>query len=270
MMKGESGRIIEDFIEDKYGSGGPDAARFEPDPTEVHASQVASCERRQWWEHERNPTTEPSVYFELGRMYERMYGRALSSTYEDWRFMQDLGATIRMGRIGGEHREITGESDWVILRQEARDLVDEHGQPDEVELLENRNRAVHFPDGHVEKYGQDEQTCVARVDETKTTGNLRWIRSHGHKKKHEYQLAVYQMAFRSPGDIVYMERDDATEWRYSFPHRPEMDLDIRVRAKQRFETYESDELPDTSPLDEDECHWCEFENECQAQGGSIW
>lgn len=255
--------VIQEFIENKYGSDSPGSDRFKKERGEVHASQVSNCQRKHYWNHRQPKATDPSIYFELGRMYERMYGRALASVYGEDMVIQDVGVEIHIH----DDLKIVGESDWCILREpfEGENLkyvLETDGTRREIREYGSRQ------EGHV--IDEDTEPLVEEVLETKTTRKIKWKRVYGYDESHEYQLSVYMMAMDVPGKIVYMERNDATEWEFEFDRDENMDMDIRIRAQQHYRNLGSDEVPSTSPVSEKECKYCDHQAECKKLGGSKW
>jgi hypothetical protein len=266
--------VIEGYLEAKYGDGGPDADRFEPVPDVVHASRVSECQRKYYWKNERNHQAGASPYFELGRIFEMMYGAALAyehdpevtpevlSRHPPWEVAersrvvaQDVSVNIRVG--GGA--KITGESDWVVLEGPME------VQPDRVEAADGSRRLV-LRDGTERRYDGE----VAKVVETKTKGDIDWPRRDGPDEKHVYQVYPYMHGLDAPGEIAYMERDDWSEHVAGLEYDEDVWLDVKVRAVRHVQNAGGGGTPPTTPLGPDECKWCPFQDECVEVGGSVW
>lgn len=250
--------VVSEYINDKYGSDAPDSDRFKNEIGEYHASEIGTCERRLKWKFERNPQSDPSPYFELGRMYERMYGRALRNKYGDDRVLQDVEVEIHVT----DDITIVGESDWCVLREPYDgDTLKYvlHTDGTRVEMRDNETREVDIGEQLVEK-----------VIETKTTKAIKWKQMYGHSDGHEYQIGVYLWAIGVPGYIVYMERNDASEVSFSIPYNKMLCRDIELRARRHHKNMQSDVLPPTTPLSDQQCKYCPFTDECKQIGGSQW
>lgn len=263
---------VQEYIDSKYGAGGPGSGRFEPDPNEVHASHLAECQRKRYWKHKRDHSSDPSVYFELGRVFELLYGAALAFEHDPaitqrtlksnqpWevagmstRVQQDVGVTIELG--GGV--SITGESDWVVFED---DRVFEHAT-----VSEDGERTVTMPDGSEVLYDEGN---IEKVVETKTKGDLAWL--DGPVEKHTYQLYPYMHGLDCPGEVAYMTRDDFQERVYPVEYEETKWLDCVARARRHSANMSGDEVPIATPLDESACKWCDFKDDCRAEGGSEY
>jgi hypothetical protein len=279
---------IERYLDAKYSAGGPGSSRFDPVDGEVHASQVSDCQRKRKWKHERGTRSDPSPYFELGRVFEVLYGAALAfkhdpdvtedtlKSHPPWEVVelstavvQDVNVEIAIG--GGA--SIVGEADWAVLKPRALQHAREAGGPDAFEVHEPGDRTVVWDDGtEHELAGGDGATPVEKVVETKTKKDLDWVRRKGPDEKHVYQVYPYMHAFDAPGEIAYMQRNDWEELVVPLEYDEDRWLDSLVRAKAhaRNQSGAADGVPPTTPLNEDECRWCDFSHECQQVGGSRW
>jgi len=263
---------VKEYLNAKYSVGGPESDRFKPDAEEVHSSQVSECQRKRWWKHDRGHRADPSPYFELGRVFEVMYGAALAFEYDPatttnvlkkhspWevveravRVKQDVGITIELGEC-----RIIGECDWVVFES---DLTFDH-----ITLRKDGTRVV-YVDGEEYDY---EGRHVTKVVETKTKKDLDWVRQKGPDEKHVYQVYPYVHALNCPGEIAYMQRNDWEELVVPIEYDEDIWMDCMIRAKQHHHNMAGDTVPSTSPLDDDECYFCPFKDECKSIGGSAW
>jgi len=263
---------ITQYLNAKYGEGGPGSKRFTPDPNKVHSSQVSECQRKRWWKHTREYTSGPSPYFELGRVFEVLYGAALAFEHcpaiskgmlkknQPWeivekaiRVKQDVGITIEL-----DDHDIVGECDWVVFTSDVTfDHITVHN--DGSRTVTNNGEKYEFRDNLVEK-----------VVETKTKKDIEWTQQRGPDKKHVYQVYPYMHALDCPGEIAYMQRNDWEEYVVPIEYDTDVWTDVLIRSQQHARNMNNDELPPTSPLDKDECHWCPFVHECQDIGGLVW
>jgi CRISPR/Cas system-associated exonuclease Cas4 (RecB family) len=273
--------VVQDYIQAKYSAGGPGSERFEPDPTEVHASQLSDCQRKRFWKHERAHDADPSPYFELGRVFELLYGAALAHAHDPaigehelkanqpWgvaamsdRVVQDVSVTIEL-----DAGAITGECDWVVLDPECPAARDpgSYGELDAVTLREGGSREALFASGDGMAY---DRSWVRKVVETKTKKDLSYLGTEPDEK-HRYQVYPYMRAMDCPGEVAYMQRNDFAERTMPVELDDATWVDCVVRATEHMRNYGSDELPPTTPLD-GECRWCPYKQECKREGGSAW
>lgn len=266
--------VIEDYLEAKYGTGGPDSDRFEVEEGVIHSSRVSECQRKHYWKDVRGYSSDASPYFELGRMFELIYGAALAnehdpevtpevlSRYHPWEVAERSRVVAQDVKVQISHKDflITGESDWVVL-EEPMDP-----QPDVVEMHEDGRRVLVLRDGDDRPYDGE----VAKVVETKTKKSVDWVKRGGPDEKHVYQVYPYMRAMDAPGEIAYMERNDWSEHVAPLEFDEDMWLDVMVRTSAHASNHRGDSLPPTTPLGSDECKWCPFTDECRAEGGSIW
>lgn len=287
--------MIEDWIRDKYTSDTPDDARFKDIRGEYHSSNMAQCHRRWYWDFKRETEDDWSVYFELGRMFERAYGRALRHEYGEDRVKQDVQVEIRRDDF-----TIVGESDWVVFKEDVdrveKVILHEDGSrecilEDEIspirkaledvrEQINTTDRlsfnADHVIDNILDSLGepvesrQDYRGQVEKVIETKTTKKIEWRRKYGHKPQHLYQVQTYMWAMDAPGEIVYMTRNELDEMTFTFDRDDKIENDIHIRALQHHRNLDSDEIPDTDPIKERRCKYCEWNSECKEIGGTRW
>jgi len=265
---------VDEYLEAKYGSGGPDGDRFEPDASEVHSSHLSDCERKRAWKHRRGHRSDPSPYFELGRVFETIYGAALAfehdpditpdvlSRCKPWAVIerstwvqQDVSVEIEL-----DDGKIVGECDWVVLDRSLLDgleLVDLSADGE-------RGWVTGTGDGHAG------EPPVKKVVETKTKGDLDWVRRDGPDAAHVYQVHPYMRALDCPGEIAYMERDDWSEHVVDVPFDDAVWMDCELRARRHMRNAEADEVPPATPLDEKECRFCPFQHECYEHGGSEY
>lgn len=263
---------VPEYLEAKYSAGGPGSGRFEPDAGEVHSSQVSDCQRKRKWKHDRAHRADPSPYFELGRVFELMYGAALAFEHDPsttrrtlkehppWevadravRVVQDVGVTIEMDGF-----DIVGECDWVVFDT---DVTFDH-----VTLHADGSRTAER-DGETVEY---DAAAVNKVVETKTKKDLDWVRRDGADEKHVYQVYPYVKALDCEGEIAYMQRNDWEEHVEPVEFDESRWTDVVIRARQHHSNMAGDGVPPTSPLDESECRWCPYSEECRDVGGSRW
>jgi len=288
--------LLSDYFEDKYTDDHPDDERFKKEPGEYHASQVSNCHRYWYWDFTRAGEDSWSPYFELGRMFEDMYGRALRWKYGEDRVQQDVGFEMRLSN----DVTLVGESDWVIVDEDAepidRVIIDQDGHREFVRRdpkvnLRNRLDALrqdvnslgrvsgninnvvddlkdYLGDPREETYDYDGQ--IEKVIETKTTKKIEWRQKYGHKRKHQYQLASYMWAFDAPGEIVYVTRNEADQIVFEFERDVKVETDIEIRTLTQHRNLMNGTVPGTNPMTENQCQYCEFRDECQDLGGSRW
>lgn len=248
--------LLDNWLEDKYTGDQPDDARFKDTRGEYHASNVSQCPRRWYWDFKREGEDSWSPYFELGRVFERIYGRALEWQYGEDRVKQDVGVTIQLA----DDIEIVGESDWTIFEDGARYEIDE------VILNQDGTRDALTEQGELIDYGSD----IMKVVETKTTKNIKWRRKYGYKPQHLYQVQTYMWPMSCPGEIVYMTRNELDEMVFEFDRDEQIEQDIQIRAQRHHMNLLQDDPPDTDPISERQCKYCEWRDECEQMGGSRW
>lgn len=265
--------VVAKYIDAKYGSGGPGSSRFDPDPDEVHASHVRDCQRKRYWKHSRGHRSDPSVYFELGRIHELLYGAALAFEHDPnigarelrrlkpWevversdRVIQDVNVSIDVPGGG----EIVGECDWVVA----------DAPIDHVEDVQDHEPRIVLADGTEADESID--MLVERVIETKTKNDLSGVRRYGPDEAHVYQVYPYMHALDVDGEIAYLCRDDWDEHVADVEYDPTRWLDVIARARTHMSNYVSDDVPPATPRDEGECRFCPFREECAELGGSPW
>jgi hypothetical protein len=277
--------VIESYLQAKYAAGGPDADRFEPVDDEVHASHLSDCQRKRAWKHNRPREPEASPYFELGRVFELLYGAALAYEHDPgvttetlrerqpWevaaasdRVVQDVNVEIPAGPA-----DIVGEADWVVLGGSCPTVArrDEVGAFDAVRVEADGSRTLVTGSGEGLQY---DPAWVEKVVETKTKGDLDWVRRDGPDEKHVYQVYPYMHALDTGGELAYMQRDDWEEHVVQLEYEEDVWLDclMRARAHARNQGDPGGEAPPTDPLDTSECRWCGFQSECREVGGSRW
>ena len=262
--------VIDNYIQRKYGNSGPGSGRFRRTRGEYHASQVSACQRKLWYSFKEGSESDPSVYFELGRVFERIYGAALAAEYgatEDEvkqnlphelvdcvdRVQQDVGVEI----VIEDDIILTGESDWVVFEEGVEPL-------DKVILRDGERYAVR--DGTQSPYEGE----VQKVIETKTTKNVGTKQTYGFDEGHKYQVATYMWGFDAPGEIVYMERNDLNTVDFQIEPSEELFMDIEIRIRRHHTNLGRDALPPTTPNSTYDCKYCPFKSQCQKAGGSIW
>jgi len=275
------GDAILDYIEAKYGAGGPDADRFSDDPDDVvHTSQIAACQREHYWSRKRGKPHETSVYFELGRVFEMMYGAALAwergdldkadlSSSKPWELAeqvdaieQDVNITVDFGPA-----RITGEADWAVYKDSALSMVAEHGGVDKVEVNPDGERAIRWHDGEVTKLADDDSaTPFEIVIETKTKKDLDMLDGEP-QEKHFWQTYGYMFALGAPGKVTYMQRNDWESADYHLERDDAMDMDLEARVRRKAKNLEQDEVPVADPNNKFECYYCPHRSGC---GGSLW
>lgn len=260
--------MMMDYIEAKYGTGGPDSDRFENHDHEVHTSQIADCQRKLFLDRREDVEAGASVYFELGRVFEVIYGAALAWQHGDlsredvafnkpWelpglvdRVQQDVNIHIEFA----DGATVPGESDWVVYEEGAEPL-------DEVRLDYETGERVAVRDGEESEYGGE----VQEVIETKTKNDVSQL--DGPKTKHFYQLYGYMVALDAPGHVAYVERDDLSLREYHVERQDKYDMDLEYRVRQHVRNLRGDEEPDTNPASKWMCYYCEHRDGC---GGSLW
>jgi len=248
--------LIDRWLESKYTGGEPDGARFRDERGEYHASNISNCPRRWYWDFERESEDSWSPYFELGRVFEDVYGRALRWEHGDDRVKQDVNIEIRID----DDTRIVGESDWTVFKESARYEIDK------VTLRRDGTRDAVTHAGDVVEYGRD----VLKVVETKTTKDIDWRRRYGHKPSHLYQLQTYMWAMDCPGEIAYMTRNELDEMVFDFERDGQVEQDIEIRTTRHHANLLDDEPPDTDPVTDRRCKYCEWRSECESLGGSRW
>ena len=265
--------VIPSYLEAKFGDGGPGSDRFQPDPEEIHASEVSNCQRKHYFQTKKGRVTEASPYFELGRMFEMLYGAALAFEHDPdvtpqvlvnhhpWEVAkksgyvrQDVGITIHLE----DDVKIVGEADWVVLS-------------DPIQL---NHVTLHQDGSRTEQSGtlneRDYTESIVKVVETKTTKSIDWKKQYGADEKHKYQVYPYMKAFNSEAEIAYMERNNWDEHIIKVKLPEERWMDCVLRAKKLSEVMQGDEVPAATPLEEMACKWCDFKTECQENGGSKY
>jgi len=262
---------IQNFLEAKYGDGGPGSDRFEPDPQEIHASSVSVCQRKHFYRSTQGRVNEASPYFELGRMFEMLYGAALAFEHDDtitpqvlvdhhpWEVaekskwvQQDVTVTIELE----DGPDITGEADWCVLNEPC--------------IL--NGVTLHADGTRTEDVGTAQQReyrdTVAKVVETKTTKDLSWKKANGADEKHKFQVYPYMKCFDSEAEIVYMQRNDWDEYSRTVELSDAQWMDVELRVRKLSEVMQQDKVPAATPLEESACKWCSYKDDCRAAGGS--
>lgn len=250
------GNLIDRWIEDKYTGSSPDDDRFKDQRGEYHASSVSQCPRKWYWDFTREQEDEASVYFELGRVFEKIYGRALTWEFGDDRVKQDVRITIYLD----DDISVVGESDWVVFEEDGRFDIDE------VILKQDGTRQAVTNSGDILEYNSD----IMKVIETKTTKKIEWRKKYGHKPQHLYQLQTYMWAMGVKGEIVYMTRNELDEMVFEFERDEQIEQDIEIRVRQQHNNLDSERVPDTDPITDRKCNYCEWKDSCQELGGSRW
>lgn len=276
--------IFEDYLEAKYAGGGPDGDRFRDVDGEVHTSEVGRCQRRLWWERNNPQPDEASPYFELGRVFEVMYGAALAWRHGDlepadlaenkpWEIAPMVDAVeqdVNIEVLIEEDLKIPGEADWVVYRDNSLNYVREHDGVDKVRLaagdVGDGERRVVFGDGHEVDLDPGEPTPIAEVIETKTIGDLGMLKG-SPKDGHLHQLWGYMWCINAPGRWSYMQRDDLEVRDFEQPLDDSLFLDVEVRARQHRRNLEGDEYPPANPQNKWSCYYCPHRNDC---GDSLW
>lgn len=272
---------LQSYIEAKYGGGGPDADRFADDEDdEVHTSQIASCQRKHYLDRREGKSTEASPYFELGRVFEVLYGAALawergdldrSALFDNppWdvpgladRVEQDVNIAVDFGGA-----RIPGEADWSVYREGWMDEVSERGGVDEVAMHPDGSRTVRWADGHETALGPDDETPIAQVIETKTIKEFS-ILGGEPKTKHWYQCYGYMLALNAPGKISYVQRNDFALRDYELERTDASDMDLEARVRRHVKNLQEDEgVPLATPVNKWSCYYCDHRDECD---GSLW
>lgn len=281
----KDGKTVDGFLQAKYSSGGPGSDRFDPVDNEVHSSQISDCQRKRKWKHDRGTRSDASPYFELGRVFEVLYGAALAHEHdpavdenvlksmpswdvieESTYVVQDVNMEIAIG--GGA--EIVGECDWVVFDESCPGVRDheEYGHLDKVVVSESGDRTAVFESGDEMIY---EAGWTNKIVETKTKKDLDWVHKKGPNSEHTYQVYPYMFALDTDGEIVYMQRNDWDELVVPMEFDPDKWLDCVVRARAHAKNQAAGNVvPPTSPIDRNECNWCDFSHECKQVGGSRW
>ena len=271
---------IDNWLEAKYTGGTPGPDRHESKERVFHASSIGKCPRQNYYKRNMETSDEWSPYFELGNQFEFTYGAALAWWYGNFspddlkrldnsqiiemcnRVVQDVTCTIEIDDI-----TITGEADWVILKEG-------EGEVSHVELRDDGSRRIDYTSGAYEIIGEDEDTPIERVIETKTTKKISWRKKYGHKTEHQYQVGTYMWAFQSDGEIAYMTRNELDEMIFEFEY-VELDVDnffedIQLRAQMMQHKLNVQELPEADPPRDNVCKYCDFKTECKSSGGKRW
>lgn len=266
--------MYSDFLEAKYGQDSPGSDRFRRQVGEYHASQIAVCERKLYWAFTEGTDAPDGMsfnYFELGHLHEQNFGAALAWQYGDFD-QQDLG---RMSndelitqcdrvkqdveiQIEFEDFILTGESDWVVFESDA------YFDIDTIYLLENGERYAKAGDREI-PYDDD----VHRVIETKTTKSLDWKAENGPDEKHVYQCYAYMHAMNCDGIVAYIERNTIKDLMCELTYDEARWLDAKYRLQRHHQNLTGDALPPTTGT-EYECRYCDFKEQCQLEGGSVW
>lgn len=271
---------VDRFLERRFIFGQrEDDERFQDIPRIRHASSLGKCQRQNYYKLTNDTDDVASPYFELGNLFEDLYGAVLAAEYGDFtddevanldndelveqcdRLLQDVTCNINLGESAGEEVVITGEADWVVLYGGEKAV-------DHVELFDD-GRRVQYCDGTEEKLDKDKTTPIELVIETKTS-NLDWRDKYGHKFEHEYQVRTYMWAFDAKGEITYMERDDFSEMQFEFTRDRDVEDDMEFRAKQLHMKLTTNALPDADPPREHICKYCDWKDQCKIEGGSRW
>lgn len=265
--------VIDSYLDAKYGDGGPGSGRFEPDPSEIHASSISTCQRKHFFRSRDGRVNEVSPYFELGRVFEMMYGAALAyehdpsvtkqvlSKHPPWVVAekssivrQDVNVTIEVN----DEVSIIGEADWCVLSEGV--LLNEVKLHADGSQTQQVGTAKEVPyDGLVEK-----------VVETKTTKNLDWKKTHGADEGHKFQVYPYMKCFDSDAEIAYMCRNDWGEYVVPVELSNAEWMDVELRAQNLSNVMQQDEVPIPTPIEESDCKWCNFKEECKTNGGSKY
>ncbi len=271
--------IFTDYLEAKYASGGPDDSRFKDVDGEIHTSELGRCQRRLWWERNNPQADESSPYFELGRVFEVMYGAALAWRHGDltendlndhkpWelaalapKIEQDINIEV----IVTNDVKIPGEADWAVYRDNWMDEVREHGGVDEVRLaagdVGNGERRVTFADGHEVDLEPGEPTPIAEVIETKTIKDHS-ILGGSPKASHLHQLWGYMWALNAPGRWTYMQRNDLDTIDIAQPLDENLFLDVELQVRRHRRNLFSDEEPPADPANKWSCYYCGHRDNC--------
>jgi hypothetical protein len=269
--------VIQNYLDTKYSVGGPGSSRFDPDASEVHASQLSDCQRKRKWKHDRDHRSGPSPYFELGRVFEILYGAALAHHHDPdidrdvlkcnppWEVVemtdvvvQDVNVTIDIGTA-----DIVGEADWVVMNLTAP------GPLDHVHVEEDGTRTCQFIGGEQSEYSSG---WVDKVVETKTTKDLSWKKRKGPDEKHVYQVYPYAHALQCDAEIAYMTRNEWDELVIPVEYDDDMWMDCLLRAREHARNMQAEEgmVAPATPLDDSACHFCPFQHDCAANGGSEY
>lgn len=248
--------LIDSWLEAKYTGNQPDDDRFKDTRGEYHASNISNCPREWYWQFKEEGEDTWSPYFELGRMYEQMYGRALQWQFGE-RARQDVNVEIHLD----DDIVIVGESDWVVFEDDAPCNIAK------VKLTQDDERVAVLDDGTERPY-KDE---IMKVIETKTTKSVGSKKQYGYSDSHLYQLQTYMWTFDTPGEIVYMERNDASEVVFEFERNASIEQDMEIRVRRHHRNLLNDSPPDTDPLNPQwDCKWCDHKDRCKVIGGSRW
>jgi len=247
--------------------------------SDVHASHVAECQRKEYWTYEKGKDPEASPYFPLGNDIEDRYGDALREEFGGKRVRQDVGCTIFIPKLNEDgFFRLVGESDYVIFNEPAAgrghvvydidsgERFARGAYNEETEGYPTRSDALSWDayDG-----------CIERVVETKTTKKIEWLDKYerrGFRPKHRYQLGTYQKAFDAPGELTYITRNELDERRYFVPQEANVWLEILRRTYAHYNNRGEDVIPETDPVhDADTCEmFCPYVDECKKVGGSMW
>jgi len=273
---------ILDYLEAKFGGGGPGADRFaDDDDDEVHTSQIAACQRQHYLDRVEGSSDEASPYFELGRVFEMMYGAALAwergdldrtdlTSNKPWEVAklvdaieQDVNIEVDFGGA-----RIPGEADWVVYKDNALSMVREKGGVDTVAVNPDGERAIRWQNGDVDKLSSDSSASpIKKVIETKTIKDLDYV-SDGPKTKHFWQCYGYMYAMGAPGKVTYMVRDDWSMLDHHMERDDMTDMDLEARVRRKAKNLQSDEVPTTTdPPSKWSCYYCDHRASCD---GSLW
>jgi hypothetical protein len=258
-----------------------DPGRHKAVDTDVHASHVAKCQRKEYWAHKNGKEPQASPYFPLGNDIEDRYGDALREEFGDKRVRQDVGCTIFLPADDAPngYLRIVGESDWVVFNVDAPGrghvayVFD--GQDGQRYAKSSYNEEIEgYPSIDTVREWSEYDGSIDRVIETKTIKKLDWLdrfNKRGFRPKHQYQLATYQQAFDAPGELTYITRNELDERRYRVPQEAKVWLEIVQRAYLHYNNRQEDTIPATDPIDPDNCmRFCPFVDECKKVGGSVW
>lgn len=250
--------IINDWLKAKYTDRDDEDDRFKDEIGEYHASRTGRCPRRWYWDFNKQTEDSWSPYFELGNVFEGIYGDALKWKFGEERVKQDVMIRI----ILEDDIELVGESDWTVFVTDAERVeevvLDKRGDEEE--------RWAVNEDGEEVDYNGN----VMKVIETKTTKKIEWREKYGYKPKHLYQLQSYMWAMDAHGEIVYMTRNELDEKVFEFGRNPKVEMDIELRVRNHDEALKTDEVPGTDPLEERACKYCPYKDDCKATGGERW
>lgn len=254
MARGDA--VIGDYLVDKFTGSDDDDGRFKDTRGEYHASRTGKCPRKWQWIFEKERPDEASPYFELGPIFEDIYGEALKCRYGDDRVLQDVGCELRF-----EDFMIVGESDWVVLAEDAEytpELVIRDEEGGRHVMTKEAPKLV------------DLDGMIDHVIETKTIKTISYVDRYGVGRDYLYQLSTYMWAFDCPGQVSYMERNDLSERVVPFEREKMRETDIFLRAQEQHEALDSSMIRAADPPSDKTCEWCHFTDECQEIGGKRW